>query len=74
MLFIIDLGIVYSEMVQNLLEPLKSSDANLIRYNVFHNCESSLNSFIGRAAHIAMLDSELFTERFLFGYALPYFR
>ncbi|EDV23463.1 uncharacterized protein TRIADDRAFT_58113 [Trichoplax adhaerens] len=69
-----DQGAVYTEMLESLLEPLKKSNTNVIRYNIFHNCESSLNSFIGRAAHIAMLDSELFTERFLFGYALKYFR
>ena len=47
---------------------------NLIRYSVYHNLPSSANSFIGRAAHIAMLDSELFIEKLLLVSALDYFR
>ena len=47
---------------------------NFIRYSVYHNLPSSANSFIGRAAHIAMLDSELFIEKLLVVSALDYFR
>ena len=68
-------AIAYREMIDNLLRPLEErKDMNLIRYSVYHNLPSSANSFIGRAAHIAMLDSELFLEKLLLVSALDYFR
>ena len=68
-------GVAYREMIDNLLRPLEDrKDMNLIRYSVYHNLPSSANSFIGRAAHIAMLDSELFIEKLLSVSALDYFR
>jgi len=68
-------AIAYREMIDNLLRPLEErKDMNLIRYSVYHNLPSSANSFIGRAAHIAMLDSELFIEKLLLVSALDYFR
>lgn len=70
-----ELATAYREMIDNLLKPLEDKkDVNLIRYSVYHNLPSSANSFIGRAAHIAMLDSELFIEKLLLVSALDYFR
>ena len=46
----------------------------LIRYDVHHAiAPHSANSIIGRAAHIAVLDSEIFIEKFLSVSALKYF-
>lgn len=47
---------------------------NFIRYSVYHAIPSSANSLIGRAAHIAMLDSELFIEKLLLVSVVDYFR
>lgn len=70
-----DVAVAYREMIDNLLKPLEGrKDMNLVRYSVYHNLPSSANSFIGRAAHIAMLDSELFIEKLLLVSALDYFR
>ncbi|XP_078360921.1 protein FAM135A-like isoform X2 [Oculina patagonica] len=70
-----EIAVAYREMIDNLLRPLEDrKDMNLIRYSVYHNLPSSANSFIGRAAHIAMLDSELFIEKLLSVSALDYFR
>lgn len=74
-IFVSPIATVYREMIDNLLKPLEDrKDVNLIRYSVYHNLPSSANSFIGRAAHIAMLDSELFIEKLLLVSALDYFR
>ena len=62
-------------MVANLLQPLiMKSDLTLIRYDVFHALQNTANSFIGRAAHIAVLDSEIFIEKFMTVAALKYFK
>uniref|UniRef100_T1J2Y8 DUF676 domain-containing protein n=1 Tax=Strigamia maritima TaxID=126957 RepID=T1J2Y8_STRMM len=59
-------GNAYREMVHNLLEPaLTKTDMTFIRYDVHHALPNTPNSLIGRAAHIAVLDSELFIEKFL---------
>ena len=74
-IFVFPIATAYREMIDNLLKPLEDKkDVNLIRYSVYHNLPSSANSFIGRAAHIAMLDSELFIEKLLLVSALDYFR
>lgn len=74
-IFVSPIATAYREMIDNLLKPLEDrKDLNLIRYSVYHNLPSSANSFIGRAAHIAMLDSELFIEKLLLVSALDYFR
>ena len=74
-IFVSPIATAYREMIDNLLKPLEDrKDVNLIRYSVYHNLPSSANSFIGRAAHIAMLDSELFIEKLLLVSALDYFR
>lgn len=68
-------GAAYREMVHNLLQPaLNKPDINIIRYNVHHALPNTPNSLIGRAAHIAVLDSELFIEKFLTVCGLKYFR
>ena len=65
-------------MAQNILAQLnrrrEGIEPNVLRYDVFHALpNNSANSFIGRAAHIAVLDSELFIEKFLTVVALKYF-
>lgn len=68
-------GAVYAEMVSNILQPIIfKSDITFIRYDVFHALPSNANTMIGRAAHIAVLDSELFIEKFVTVSALKYFK
>ncbi|XP_014289296.1 protein FAM135A isoform X2 [Halyomorpha halys] len=69
------IGSAYREMVQNIMWPLvRKRDVTLVRYDVHHALPSTANSLIGRAAHIAVLDSELFIEKFLIVAGLKYFR
>lgn len=69
-----DTGIAYREMVANLLHPLMSNGSvKMIRYDVHHALAANANSIIGRAAHIAVLDSELFLEKFFVVSGLKYF-
>ncbi|XP_057388156.1 protein FAM135B [Balaenoptera acutorostrata] len=68
-------GPVLAEMINNLLRPLvDAKDCTLIRHNVFHALPSTANTLIGRAAHIAVLDSELFLEKFFLVAGLNYFK
>ncbi|KAM4865058.1 protein FAM135B isoform 1-T2 [Thomomys bottae] len=68
-------GPVYAEMIHNLLGPLvEAKDCSLIRHNVFHALPNTANTLIGRAAHIAVLDSELFLEKFFLVAGLNYFK
>lgn len=68
-------GSAYREMVSNLLQPIISSPSvTLVRYDIHHALPSTANSLIGRAAHIAVLDSELFIEKFLLVTGLKYFK
>ncbi|KAJ8403073.1 hypothetical protein AAFF_G00359890 [Aldrovandia affinis] len=68
-------GPVYTEMIKNLLQPLVGAkDCRLIRQNVFHALPNTANTLIGRAAHIAVLDSELFLEKFFLVTGLNYFK
>nr|XP_031311780.1 protein FAM135A isoform X5 [Camelus dromedarius] len=68
-------GQIYSEMIHNLLRPvLLSKDCNLVRYNVINALPNTADSLIGRAAHIAVLDSEIFLEKFFLVAALKYFQ
>lgn len=70
------LGAIYIEMVQNLMEPLvNSGKTTLVRYSVFHSLQTSsaTSHLLGRAAHIAVLDSDLFIEKLLTISALRYF-
>ena len=61
------------EMMQNILGRLREARVNLVRVSVDHNLPTSANSVIGRAAHIAMLDSELFIEKFVSQHIAQYF-
>lgn len=62
-------------MVHNLLTPiLARRDLRFIRYDVHHALPNTANTLIGRAAHIAVLDSELFIEKFLLVSGLKYFK
>ncbi|XP_018605049.2 protein FAM135A isoform X2 [Scleropages formosus] len=68
-------GPVYKEMIENLLLPvLQNKDCNLVRYDVIHALPNTANSLIGRAAHIAVLDSEIFLEKFFLVAGLKYFK
>jgi len=73
---IIYTGEAYREMVMNMLNPiLTNGTTKLIRYDVNHAIQShTANSLIGRAAHIAVLDSEIFIEKFLSVSAVKYFQ
>ena len=51
-----------------------TTTTTLVRYDVQHALPSNTNALIGRAAHIAVLDSELFIEKFLVTSALKYFQ
>lgn len=62
------------EMVQNIISPmLNKPDLVLARFDVHHALPNTANTIIGRAAHIAVLDSELFIEKFLLVTGLKYF-
>ncbi len=63
-------------MVHNILGPIvrSGSRTTLARYDVHHALPSNTNALIGRAAHIAVLDSELFIEKFFVTSALKYFQ
>lgn len=68
-------GSIYVEMVNNLLGPIvRQPSITFVRYNAFHHIPSSTNNFIGRAAHIAILDSELFVEKLVLVSAAKYFK
>ena len=69
------LGSVYQEMVNNIMTPvLQNPKINLRRYHVVHSLSTATaNAFIGRAAHIAVLESEIFLEQFFLVAALQYF-
>ncbi|CAG6017451.1 unnamed protein product [Menidia menidia] len=68
-------GTVYAEMIENLLLPvLQNKDCNLVRYDVIHALPNTANSLIGRAAHIAVLDSEIFLEKFFLVVGLKFFQ
>lgn len=67
-------GKAYREMVHNILSPMLSRRSlTLARYDVHHALPNTANALIGRAAHIAVLDSELFLEKFLLVVGLKYF-
>ncbi|XP_051171850.1 uncharacterized protein LOC127288444 isoform X3 [Leptopilina boulardi] len=70
-----DQGAAYREMVHNILYPIMSAPGvSLVRYDVHHALPPTANALIGRAAHIAVLDSELFIEKFFLVAGLKYFR
>ena len=68
-------GSAYREMVHNIVSPMvNNSECSLIRFDIHHALPSNTNALIGRAAHIAVLDSELFIEKFLIISGLKYFQ
>ncbi|KAL5103453.1 hypothetical protein TcWFU_010347 [Taenia crassiceps] len=70
-----EMGIIYMEMVTNILQRMiKSGRTTVVRYDVHYEVQSSANHFIGRAAHIAVLDSDVFMEKFFCVSAAKYFR
>lgn len=74
-LLLLVLGAVYQEMVHNILGPIMNNDnVTLVRYDIHHALPSTANALIGRAAHIAVLDSELFIEKFLLVVGSKYFQ
>ncbi|XP_022657922.1 uncharacterized protein LOC111248975 isoform X2 [Varroa destructor] len=72
-----NLGAAYREMVHNLLGPVMArsgKSCQFVRFDVHHALPTNTaNSLIGRAAHIAVLDSELFIEKFMVVTGLKYF-
>ncbi|XP_050315543.1 protein FAM135A [Anthonomus grandis grandis] len=68
-------GIIYRKMVQNIMQPIiAQTDLKLLRYDVHHALPNTANALIGRAAHIAVLDSEIFIEKFMVVVGIKYFR
>ncbi|EDW76983.2 uncharacterized protein Dwil_GK21169 [Drosophila willistoni] len=68
------LGTIYREMVHNVIAPvLARPELTLARFDVHHALPHTANTLIGRAAHIAVLDSELFIEKFMLIAGLKYF-
>lgn len=68
-------GAIFREMVHNIMAPIiAKKDINLLRYDIHHALPNTANALIGRAAHIAVLDSELFIEKFMAVVGLKYFR
>ncbi|XP_044277529.1 protein FAM135A isoform X2 [Varanus komodoensis] len=68
-------GPIYAEMIQNLLLPvLQNKECSLFRYNVHCALPNTADSLIGRAAHIAVLDSDIFLEKFFLVAGLKYFQ
>ena len=61
------------QMMQNILEPLRQARVNLVRISVDHCIPTSASSVIGRAAHIAMLDNEIFIEKLVKLHLAQYF-
>jgi len=68
-------GSVYRDMVNNIMKPISMNPAcNIVRYSVqYHLEQSSASSMIGRAAHIAFLDSEVFLNKFFSVIGWKYF-
>lgn len=60
-------------IMQNILEPLRKARVNLVRISVDHAIPTSANSMIGRAAHIAMLDNEMFIRKLVTLHLSQYF-
>ncbi|XP_032573794.1 uncharacterized protein LOC6610292 isoform X2 [Drosophila sechellia] len=68
------LGTIYREMLHNIIAPiLARPELTLARFDVHHALPHTANTLIGRAAHIAVLDSELFIEKFMLIAGLKYF-
>eukprot|EP00117_Sycon_ciliatum_P029412 scpid25046/ scgid3311/ Protein FAM135A len=70
-----ELSRIHMEMVQNLLRPLQYSATQLSRYTVVHHFQSNVdvNVLVGRAGHVAVLDNDLFLEKFVALFCAPKF-
>uniref|UniRef100_A0A914XP22 DUF676 domain-containing protein n=1 Tax=Plectus sambesii TaxID=2011161 RepID=A0A914XP22_9BILA len=70
-------GAVYGELVTNIVESVAGSarHTTLVKYTAFHGMAnvSRTHQIMGRAAHIAVLDDDLFIEKLLTVSALKYF-
>ncbi|CAG9768138.1 unnamed protein product [Ceutorhynchus assimilis] len=68
-------GTIYRKMVHNIMQPIMAQkDLKLLRYDIHHALPNTANALIGRAAHIAVLDSEIFIEKFMVVVGIKYFR
>ncbi|KAE8580994.1 hypothetical protein XENTR_v10024623 [Xenopus tropicalis] len=69
------LGTVYSEMVQNILEPvLKNKNCNFVRYDFGLDLPTTCCSIIDNAAHCVLIASWQVLENFFQNAALDYFK
>lgn len=68
-----DRNSVCSLMLDNILEHTKERKTNIVRFTVDHLLDSSTNSLIGRAAHIAKLEDVRFVEKFVVLHCTKYF-
>ena len=64
---------VMDSMCANVLREMERAKVNMVRVTVHHCLPTNADSVIGRAAHIAMLDSELFVEKFVNCHLVRYF-
>lgn len=67
------LSSVSLRIMHNILEPLRKAHVNVVRLSVEHAIPTSANSVIGRAAHIAMLDNEIFIRKLVTLHLAQYF-
>lgn len=68
-------GNLYREMVLNILKPvIENPNITFKRYSTFYSLQSGTSNLIGRAAHIAVLDSELFVEKLVLVSVAKHFR
>ncbi|KAK2724219.1 protein FAM135A-like isoform X2 [Artemia franciscana] len=68
-------GLAYQDMVRSIIQPIiDRPEVNLVRYDIHHSLPNGTNTIIGRAAHIAVLDSELFLEKFFLVAGAKYFQ
>lgn len=64
---------VHEEMASRMMTSMEQFGVNLTRVTVHHALPTSAHSVIGRAAHIAMLDNELFVEKLVLCHITRYF-
>ncbi len=68
-------GNIYREMVMNILKPvIENPYITFKRYSSFYSLPGGTSNLIGRAAHIAVLDSELFVEKLVLVSVAKHFR
>lgn len=60
------LGKLHEDMASRMMSCMEQFGVNLLRVTVHHMLPTSAHTVIGRAAHIAMLDNELFVEKFIY--------